>query len=138
MPIVTVQLLEGRTDEQKKALVESVTNSVTETTGARKEAVTVVIEEMKNNTTVSVENASSIKAEALKPISLRVSLYQSNVCSNSQISCFNKENKTRKASHSRSSHQISRNQVFCRKIAFKKKTKKRYTGKPVHPAYPAN
>ncbi|WP_101842345.1 2-hydroxymuconate tautomerase [Halobacillus sp. Marseille-P3879] len=47
MPIVTVQMLEGRTDEQKKALVESVTDSVIETTGARREAVTVVIEEMK-------------------------------------------------------------------------------------------
>ncbi|WP_082232623.1 2-hydroxymuconate tautomerase [Halobacillus massiliensis] len=47
MPIITVQLLEGRTDEQKKALVERVTDAVTETTGARQEAVTVVIEEMK-------------------------------------------------------------------------------------------
>lgn len=46
MPIVTVQMIEGRTDEQKKALVESVTNSVTENTGAPKEAVTVVIEEI--------------------------------------------------------------------------------------------
>ncbi|WP_173918532.1 2-hydroxymuconate tautomerase [Halobacillus sp. Marseille-Q1614] len=47
MPIITVQMLEGRTDEQKKALVERVTNAVTETTCARREAVTVVIEEMK-------------------------------------------------------------------------------------------
>ncbi|WP_163527469.1 2-hydroxymuconate tautomerase [Halobacillus ihumii] len=46
MPIITVQMLEGRTDDQKKALVERVTDAVTDTTGARKEAVTVVIEEM--------------------------------------------------------------------------------------------
>ncbi|WP_181347758.1 2-hydroxymuconate tautomerase [Thalassobacillus sp. CUG 92003] len=46
MPIVTVQLLEGRTDDQKQALVREVTNAVTETTGARKEAVNVVIDEM--------------------------------------------------------------------------------------------
>ncbi|UOQ45301.1 4-oxalocrotonate tautomerase [Halobacillus salinarum] len=46
MPIVTVQMLEGRTDKQKKALIEEVTNAVTETTGASKSAVTVVIEEM--------------------------------------------------------------------------------------------
>ncbi|MFG6119416.1 2-hydroxymuconate tautomerase [Thalassobacillus sp. B23F22_16] len=49
MPIITVQMLEGRSDEQKKALVEEVTNAVTNTTGARKEAVTVVIEEMAKN-----------------------------------------------------------------------------------------
>ncbi|WP_085506300.1 2-hydroxymuconate tautomerase [Thalassobacillus devorans] len=49
MPIVTVQMLEGRSDEQKKALVAEVTDAVTNTTGARKEAVTVVIEEMAKN-----------------------------------------------------------------------------------------
>jgi 4-oxalocrotonate tautomerase len=37
MPIITVQLLEGRTDEQKRALVEKVTDAVSETTGAPKE-----------------------------------------------------------------------------------------------------
>ncbi|WP_079528351.1 2-hydroxymuconate tautomerase [Halobacillus hunanensis] len=46
MPIITVQMLEGRTDDQKQSLVERVTDAVTDTTGARKEAVTVVIEEM--------------------------------------------------------------------------------------------
>ncbi|MBB5174127.1 2-hydroxymuconate tautomerase [Texcoconibacillus texcoconensis] len=46
MPIVTVKMLEGRTDEQKKQLVEKVTDAVTETTGASAERVSVVIEEM--------------------------------------------------------------------------------------------
>ncbi|MCE7791395.1 4-oxalocrotonate tautomerase [Salipaludibacillus sp. CUR1] len=46
MPIVTVKMLEGRTDEQKRALVEKVTEAVTETTNAPKERVSVVIEEM--------------------------------------------------------------------------------------------
>ncbi|PYZ91595.1 4-oxalocrotonate tautomerase [Salipaludibacillus keqinensis] len=46
MPIVTVKMLEGRTDEQKRALVEKVTEAVTETTQAPKERVSVVIEEM--------------------------------------------------------------------------------------------
>lgn len=46
MPIVTVKMLEGRTLEQKKALVEKVTAAVSETTGAPTERVTVVIEEM--------------------------------------------------------------------------------------------
>ncbi|MBU8693446.1 2-hydroxymuconate tautomerase [Bacillus altitudinis] len=47
MPIITVQMLEGRTDEQKKALVEKVTDAVIETTGAEAEKVSVIIEEMK-------------------------------------------------------------------------------------------
>lgn len=46
MPIVNVKLLEGRSDEQLKALVSEVTTAVEKTTGANKEAVHVVIEEM--------------------------------------------------------------------------------------------
>jgi len=49
MPYVTVKMLPGRTEEQKKALVEKVTQAVTETTGAPKEAVVVFIEEMAKN-----------------------------------------------------------------------------------------
>jgi len=40
-------MLEGRTDEQKRALVEKVTDAVVETTGAGVEKVSVIIEEMK-------------------------------------------------------------------------------------------
>ena len=47
MPLVTIKMFEGRTDEQKKALVEKVT--VAETTGASTESVTIVIEEMTRN-----------------------------------------------------------------------------------------
>jgi 4-oxalocrotonate tautomerase len=47
MPYVTVKMLPGRTDDQKRALVEKVTDAVSETTGAPKEAVVVFIEEMK-------------------------------------------------------------------------------------------
>ena len=39
MPIVTVKMLEGRTDEQKRALCEKVTEAVAETTGAPAENV---------------------------------------------------------------------------------------------------
>ena len=46
MPYVTVKMIEGRTDEQKKALVEKVTDAVVETTGASKEKVVVFIEDM--------------------------------------------------------------------------------------------
>lgn len=47
MPIVTVRMLEGRSDDQKRALVEKVTDAVIETTDAAPERVSVVIEEMK-------------------------------------------------------------------------------------------
>ncbi|MEK3806822.1 2-hydroxymuconate tautomerase [Metabacillus sp. SLBN-84] len=49
MPYVTVKMLEGRTEDQKKALVEKVTAAVSETTGAPAEKVTVFIEEMSKN-----------------------------------------------------------------------------------------
>ncbi|AEP00617.1 2-hydroxymuconate tautomerase [Weizmannia coagulans] len=49
MPYVTVKMLEGRTDEQKKALVEKVTAAVSETVDAPKENITVFIEEMSKN-----------------------------------------------------------------------------------------
>lgn len=39
-------MLEGRTDEQKRALCERVTEAVAETTGASAEKVVVFIEEM--------------------------------------------------------------------------------------------
>ncbi|ATN02887.1 2-hydroxymuconate tautomerase [Staphylococcus capitis] len=49
MPIVNVKLLEGRTDDQLKDLVNEVTDAVEKTTGANKEAIHVVIEEMKKS-----------------------------------------------------------------------------------------
>jgi 4-oxalocrotonate tautomerase len=49
MPYVTVKMLEGRSEDQKRALVEKVTDAVSETTGAPKENITVFIEEMSKN-----------------------------------------------------------------------------------------
>ncbi|MFT8321730.1 MAG: 2-hydroxymuconate tautomerase [Bacillus sp. (in: firmicutes)] len=49
MPYITVKMLEGRTEDQKKNLVEKVTDAVSETTGAPKEKVVVFIEEMTKN-----------------------------------------------------------------------------------------
>ena len=46
MPFVTVKMVEGRTNEQKRALCEKVTDVVAETTGAPIEAIHVIIEEM--------------------------------------------------------------------------------------------
>ena len=39
-------MLEGRTEDQKKALVEKVTDAISETTGAPKERVVIFIEDM--------------------------------------------------------------------------------------------
>lgn len=49
MPYVTVKMLPGRTDEQKKALVEKVTAAVHETCNAPKENIVVFIEEMEKS-----------------------------------------------------------------------------------------
>ncbi|MFF2447291.1 2-hydroxymuconate tautomerase [Neobacillus sp. NPDC058068] len=49
MPYVTVKMIEGRSEEQKRALVEKVTVAVSETTGAPTENITVFIEEMSKN-----------------------------------------------------------------------------------------
>ena len=46
MPYVTVKMLPGRSIEQKRALIEKVTDAVSETTNAPKENITVFIEEM--------------------------------------------------------------------------------------------
>lgn len=49
MPYVTVKMIEGRTDEQKRALVKEVTEAVSRTVNAPVENVTVFIEEMPKN-----------------------------------------------------------------------------------------
>ncbi|WP_088007648.1 2-hydroxymuconate tautomerase [Indiicoccus explosivorum] len=49
MPYVTVKMLEGRTEDQKRALVEKVTAAVSETVDAPPENVVVFIEDMKKS-----------------------------------------------------------------------------------------
>lgn len=46
MPIVQIELLEGRTVEQKRMLVEKVTQAVVESTNAKPENVSVIIRDM--------------------------------------------------------------------------------------------
>lgn len=46
MPIVHIELLEGRTQEQKNAMVKEVTEAIVKTTGAKEEAVHIVITDM--------------------------------------------------------------------------------------------
>ncbi len=47
MPIIRIDLLEGRSHEQKKSLAQKVTQAVCETTNAPPEAVRIIISEMK-------------------------------------------------------------------------------------------
>ena len=46
MPIIHVEMLKGRTLEQKRALAEKVTEAVVETANCPKEAVKIIISEM--------------------------------------------------------------------------------------------
>lgn len=46
MPVVTVQLWEGRSLEQKRRLVEAITQALVEHAGARPDALHVIIDEI--------------------------------------------------------------------------------------------
>lgn len=46
MPIVHIELLEGCTQEQKNEMVKEVTDAIVRTTGAKEEAVSIVISDM--------------------------------------------------------------------------------------------
>ena len=46
MPLVQIDMLEGRTLEQKRALVTKVTEAIVETTKCSAEVVTIIIREM--------------------------------------------------------------------------------------------
>ncbi|MGH2960781.1 MAG: 2-hydroxymuconate tautomerase [Solirubrobacterales bacterium] len=46
MPVVTIQLWEGRTLDQKRRLVRAVTDAMVEHAGARHDALHVVIQEI--------------------------------------------------------------------------------------------
>jgi 4-oxalocrotonate tautomerase len=46
MPLIEIHLLEGRTDEQKKALLAAVTAAVHESIGAPLEAIRVWVQEI--------------------------------------------------------------------------------------------
>ena len=46
MPIIQVHMMEGRTDEQKEAVIREVTEAMVRAMGAPKESVPVLINEM--------------------------------------------------------------------------------------------
>jgi len=46
MPIVQIELFEGRTLDQKRSLAEKVTQAIVESTGAAPENVSIIIRDM--------------------------------------------------------------------------------------------
>jgi 4-oxalocrotonate tautomerase len=46
MPVVNIDMLEGKTREQKKTLIEKVTRAVCESVGCGPEVVTIVIRDI--------------------------------------------------------------------------------------------
>ncbi|MGO2099567.1 2-hydroxymuconate tautomerase [Vagococcus salmoninarum] len=46
MPIINIQMLAGRTPEQKASLIKDVTAAVVKNTGASPEAVSIIISDM--------------------------------------------------------------------------------------------
>jgi 4-oxalocrotonate tautomerase len=46
MPVAQIYLIEGRTEEQKRAVIENVTRALVEAVGAPKEAVRVWIQDV--------------------------------------------------------------------------------------------
>lgn len=49
MPFITIELIEGRTEEQLKAMIEEVTEAVSKNAGAPKENIHVFVEELKKD-----------------------------------------------------------------------------------------
>ena len=47
MPVINVKLVEGRTVEQKRAMVKAVTRAVSETLGVAESAIWISIEDLK-------------------------------------------------------------------------------------------
>jgi 4-oxalocrotonate tautomerase len=48
MPIAQIHMMEGRTEAQKTALIEKVTDAICEAVDAPREAVRVILQEMPN------------------------------------------------------------------------------------------
>jgi 4-oxalocrotonate tautomerase len=49
MPTIRVELMEGRTPEQKKQLVKAITQAVVDTLGAKPEAVDILLYDIKRH-----------------------------------------------------------------------------------------
>jgi|GEM_PF-90352 len=48
MPIIQIHLMEGRTEEQKKALMRNVTQTVSDTLGVKPQTVRILLQELRS------------------------------------------------------------------------------------------
>lgn len=46
MPVITVQMLQGRSTDQKRAIAEALTDALVRSAGVKPESVTVVLQEL--------------------------------------------------------------------------------------------
>jgi len=61
MPLAQLFLIEGRTEDQKRAVIDKVTNAIVEATGAPKDAVRVWIQEVpKTNWGIAGQTAKDL------------------------------------------------------------------------------
>lgn len=61
MPIAQINIIEGRTDEQKETLISEVTDAIVRAIGAPKQSVRVIINEMpKQHFGIAGESAKKI------------------------------------------------------------------------------
>ena len=67
MPVIQINILEGRTDEQKENLIRKVTDAVCETLNAPSAAVRILINEMKPQH-FARDGQSMAKERALKAL----------------------------------------------------------------------
>lgn len=62
MPIITINLLEGRTDDQKEQLIHEVIEACHKAIGAPRESVKIIISDMRKQH-YGVDGASKAKSE---------------------------------------------------------------------------
>jgi 4-oxalocrotonate tautomerase len=63
MPIVKIDMIEGRTDEQKKNMVREVTEAIAKTADAKPETITIIINDLPK---INIAKAGKSMAETVK------------------------------------------------------------------------
>lgn len=64
MPVVTVQMWEGRSSEQKRRLMRALTDAMVEHAGARPEALHIVIQEIPKENWGSASTLGDVRRES--------------------------------------------------------------------------
>lgn len=68
MPIATINIIEGRSDEKKEKLIERVTDAISESLDAPRDSVRIIINEMpKQHYGIAGESIKKIRGSNEKP-----------------------------------------------------------------------